>query len=184
MKDLHILNEWGEYRLCLVSHYSDESNKAHVIYNKLTGITDKRVALSYGTFKSDNLITFHNLNRIKDTLKQQHENKIAELKSKLKSTNRADYSDELEEEYNRLKEQIVRTAENMIEDLEYNDENFENRLKAICDLKKQLFSIPCDGAREARKFNGKIKFEINKANRLFDEQMMLLDVDLFKGALK
>ena len=87
---------------------------------------------------------------------------IAELKNNMKSVKRLDYSQEVKDKYYNLKNQINATAKHMIES--ENDTDFENKLKAICELKKQLYTIECDGLNDARKFNGNILYKIKQIN--------------------
>lgn len=88
---------------------------------------------------------------------------IEELRSKLKSIKRSDFSDEIKTKYYSLKNQINSTAEHMINSS--NDTDFENKLKAICDLKKQFYTIECDGMKDARKFNGNILYQIKQIEK-------------------
>ena len=87
---------------------------------------------------------------------------IEEIKSNIKSVKRSDYSQEIKDKYYNLKNQISATAKHMIES--ENDTDFENKLKAICELKKQLYTIECDGLSDARKFNGNLLYKIKKIN--------------------
>ena len=64
-----------------------------------------------------------------------------------------------------MKKQIIATAKNMID---YKDDcDFENKLKAIADMKREIFSIELECASDIRKENGKIKWKIReeKSNR-------------------
>ena len=62
-----------------------------------------------------------------------------------------------------LKQEIINTAQNMIEAKD--DSEFENKLKAICQKKKQLFEIECDVAQDNRKYNGMIKYKIKDVEK-------------------
>ena len=64
-----------------------------------------------------------------------------------------------------MKKQIIATAKNMIN---YKDDcDFENKLKAIADMKREIFSIELECASDIRKENGRIKWKIReeKSNR-------------------
>ena len=64
-----------------------------------------------------------------------------------------------------MKKQIIATAKNMID---YKDDcDFENKLKAIADMKREIFSIELECASDIRKENGRIKWKIReeKSNR-------------------
>jgi len=88
---------------------------------------------------------------------------IKELKNNMKSVKRSDYSQEVKDKYYNLKNQINATAKHMIES--ENDADFENKLKAICELKEQLYTIKCDGLSDARKFNGNILYKIKEIHK-------------------
>jgi len=88
---------------------------------------------------------------------------IEELKNNMKSVKRSDYAQEIKDKYYNLKNQINATAKHMIES--ENDTDFENKLKAICELKKQLYTIECDGLSDARKYNGNILYKIKEINK-------------------
>lgn len=66
-------------------------------------------------------------------------------------------------EFNRIKQQIVKTAENMVNS---DDSDFINKLKAICDLKKQLFTIKISDLENIHKENGGVKYKISKLEEL------------------
>jgi len=102
-------------------------------------------------------------------IKQHYQDKIDDLKSKIKSIKRSDYNNEMVSKYMKLKYEIKNTAKHMLESED--DIGFENRLKAICEKKKQMFSIKCEGMNDARKFNGEIKYQIKD---LQNEEVVLL----------
>jgi len=91
------------------------------------------------------------------------DSEIAELKNNMKSVKRSDYSQEIKDKYYNLKNQINATAKHMIES--ENDTDFENKLKAICELKKKLYTIECEGLSDARKFNGNILYKIKEIHK-------------------
>lgn len=59
-----------------------------------------------------------------------------------------------------------------------NDYDFENKIKAICHKKKQLFSIKCDEMNKARKFNGEIKYNIREIRNKRDSILRNLDYSI------
>lgn len=183
MKDIVIVKNKYIMSIAKLIHRSDK--KSHVIVGKLTGILDKKLGgLSYITVENDDIILLSEFDNIIKSFTEHKDNEINVLKGKIKSTDLKDYSEEMDKSYKKIKNQIIRTSEHMLEGIEFEDEKFENKLKAICDLKKQLFSIPCEEAREARKYNGTIKFNIKKIEREFNERMMLMDVDDFIDKLE
>lgn len=96
-------------------------------------------------------------------INEYYDIQINELNAKIKSVNRIDYPSEISDKYILLKNEIKNTAKNMFE--AEDDFDFENRLKAICQKKKQLFSIECEGISSARKHNGAIKYEIKELEK-------------------
>lgn len=62
--------------------------------------------------------------------------------------------------YTELKQRINTVAKGIL--FAQDDCDFENNLKEICQLKKQLFSIKLECADEIRKRNGEIKYNIKK----------------------
>ena len=110
-----------------------------------------------------NLFYLHKRIHAENLINAKLDLEIAELKNNMKSVKRLDYAQEVKDKYYNLKNQINATAKHMIE-LE-NDTDFENKLKAICELKKQLYTIECDGLSDARKFNGNILYKIKEIHK-------------------
>ena len=108
----------------------------------------------------DNIRPLSNKEDIVNEIKEFYNKQIADYESKIKSVKRGDYEDEIVEKYCNLKQEIINTAKHMIEAKD--DVDFENKLKAICEKKKQLYTIKCDGIVSARKQNGAIKYNIKK----------------------
>lgn len=104
------------------------------------------------------------------TINDEYDNKISDLNSQLQSIKRFDYQDEILEKYSNIKNQIINTCQNLIDD---SDDviDFENKLKAICDKKKSLFSIKCDSVIKAKKHNGAIKWNIKELEQDRDRQI-------------
>ena len=103
-----------------------------------------------------------------------YDNKVEKYQLQIKSVKRDFYNDEIVSKYNTLKEEILNTAKNMIINTN-DDEEFENKLKAICQKKKQLFAIECEGMNDARKHNGEIKYNIKITNKQRDDKLKYLD---------
>ena len=62
--------------------------------------------------------------------------------------------------YEELKKQIKTVARRLAESND--DADFENRLKAISDMKKNIFSIELECVHDIRIQNGKIKWKIRE----------------------
>lgn len=107
-----------------------------------------------------------------DKINVESETAITKLKSQLKPTNRSAYQDEIDGKYKELKQRIINlsrsiSAHSADEDDYLNDE-FEDMIKEMAQLKKQIFEIKCEGKEDARKFNGSIKHEIKEIIRTRD----------------
>jgi len=110
-----------------------------------------------------NLYYLHKRIHAENLINAKLDLEVAELKNNIKSVKRSDYAQEVKDKYYNLKNQINATAKHMIES--ENDTDFENKLKAICELKKQLYTIECDGLSDARKFNGNLLYKIKEINK-------------------
>ena len=115
-------------------------------------------------FDKSQIFYLHEKVMIIKTLNEELDLKILELKKKIKSVRRSDYEADIHNKYLDLQRQIKTTAQNMIKS-EDNIVDFENKLKAICDIKKQLFSIESDELSEARKYNGGILYQIKQIEK-------------------
>jgi hypothetical protein len=89
--------------------------------------------------------------------------KIENLNTEIKSLTSAGKDDLVKTRFNEIKQQIIKTAKNMIN----SDENdFLTRLKSICEQKKQLFSITISDLDNIHKKNGAVKCKIKKTKEL------------------
>lgn len=103
-----------------------------------------------------------------------YDKEIEKHQSKIKSVKREYYNDEIVSKYTQLKQEILNTAKNMIINTN-DDEVFESKLKAICQKKKELFAIECEGMNDARKQNGEVKYNIKELNKQRDSKLKYLD---------
>lgn len=113
-------------------------------------------------------------------IKEYYNSKIKNNENMIKSIKRSDYKDEIINKYYDLKTQIINTAKNMCELNSDDDTSFENKLKAICQKKKELFSIKCEGLNDARKYNGEIKYNIRELVKERDRTIEYLEEDINK----
>lgn len=134
-------------------------------YNKCIKNIDMENIFSLGE-KEDLIIDIKNF--YNDMIKKQE--------SLIKSVKRSDYKEEIKNEYLLLKEEILNTCANMSKDID--DYEFENKLKAICQKKKQLFSIKYEEMNEARKFNGEIKYRVKELKNELDYNLKNLDYSI------
>ena len=89
-----------------------------------------------------------------------YEEEIIELQSQIRKVTQEEKDSERLEKYESLKKQILGTAKNLINYKD--DDDFENKLKAIADMKRAIFSIDLDCASDIRKANGRIKWKIRE----------------------
>ena len=144
-------------------------NKSKDGYDFSTGVlirqkNDNFLVLNYGdncfksTYWTKEIYGLDDKSVITDIINNYYSKQIEELKSQLKPISKSFYLEELSEDYKNIREQIINTCLNMSHDLD--DTEFENKLKAICIKKTNLFERKCTKVDEARKHNGGIKIEI------------------------
>ena len=132
----------------------------------------------------DNVRPISDKEDILSEIKKFYNTQIVDYEAKIKSVKRGDYKDEIVETYCNLKQEIINTAKHMIDSKD--DEDFENKLKAICARKKEIFAIECDGIVDARKQNGAIKYHIKELEKNRDNSIANLDksIDNIKKAFE
>lgn len=89
-----------------------------------------------------------------------YEEKIVALQSQIRKATQEEKDAERVEKYESLKKQILGTAKNLVNYKD--DDDFENKLKAITDMKRAIFAIDLDCASDIRKENGRIKWKIRE----------------------
>ena len=175
-----IIKSGEKYYVGCIINKDSTNSELHVMKLTLGGYKNETYGLTTTKVNKINIYHIDEFEGIEQDIKEKYDKQVSYLKKTIASVKGEDYQDSVTEEYERLKGLIVRTASNMIEDIEYNDEGFENRLKEICQLKKQLFSIPNEGVKEARKHNGNVKYKIKQLEKEYTQQMKLLNIDKFK----
>lgn len=103
---------------------------------------------------------------IRNEIRDYCESKIARLQGQIRKPTQEEKDTEKIKKYEKLKQQIIATAKNLINCKD--DCDFENKLKAITDMEKKIFSIKLDCASDIRKENGKIKYEIRQTEAMRD----------------
>ena len=142
----------------------------------------------YGTddmgIRKMNIVEYHinnyelNIDSVIIIHKEAIENKVSELMSKIKSVKAVDYAVEELERYNEIKNRIKNICSNMISDSSIEENlNFENRIKELHQLKKQLFSMECEECIEARKYNGNILYQIKEIRKISENYINRLNKD-------
>lgn len=102
----------------------------------------------------------------KEEMKSYVQDKIKIFESEIKKLTSEEKDEIKRNEFDRIKNQIISTANNMIN----GDENdFINKLKEICRLKTQLFTIKISDIDNIHKKNGAIKYKIKELKKLLDD---------------
>ena len=101
-----------------------------------------------------------NVEKVRQDIIDYYNPKIVELKSKIKTATSEEKVQGRINKYNDVKQRILKNCERIV--VCADDDEFENRLKEISKLKKELYTINLDCSDIIRKENGKIKYEIKK----------------------
>lgn len=169
------------FRIGEIVIYTHDKNKPHFYYGLILDFQDSNVKLlridRYSITKDvvdiKMIIKREKVQECIDFVNSYYDNQIKEKKLQLKSVRRSDYQDEVEDKYAMVKQEIFNTAKNMLNC--DTDIQFENKLKAICEKKKSLFAIECDGVAVARKFNGMVLHDIKDLEKNRKSALYRLD---------
>lgn len=100
------------------------------------------------------------IERFREEITRFYDIQISFLKIGIRKATQREKDEEKAKRYEELQKQILATARNLIN---YEDESdFENKLCAIAELKKELFSIELTCVSTIRKENGAIKRKIRE----------------------
>lgn len=106
------------------------------------------------------IIPISDVEKVRTEIIANYDKKITELQSQIRKATQEEKDAERLEKYESLKKQILGTAKNLVNYKD--DDDFENKLKAIADMKRAIFSIDLDCASDIRKANGRIKWKIRE----------------------
>ena len=168
-----------------------DAEKLFTYSGVIINLSPDRVSILNGSYTNsiynvplDNIRPLSDKGKIVNEINKHYNIQIADYEAKIKSVKRGDYKDEIVEKYCDLKQEIINTAKHMIDSKD--DEDFENKLKAICERKKEIFAIECDGIVHARKDNGAIKYKIKELIKNRDNSIANLDksIDNIKKAFE
>jgi len=151
------------------------------------GKTESKVVREIGTIYTAPNRFLHSIDSVflvRERITNDINSQINDLKLKLKSVKRSDYEFELRDKYLLLKTEILNTMKNTLLIDEIDDNEFENKLKSICDKKRQLFELDSDEIYLARKYNGEIKHEIKKLEKLRDSELNKLSEENLNNTIK
>ena len=121
------------------------------------------VGTVYRNIKEYNIETIENVEIVRNDIKSYYEKQISELESQIKTVTSEEKEEKRKERYIELQKQIKTTAKNLYEST--NDHDFENRLKAITEMKKSIFSIELECVSQIRIENGAVKYKIKELER-------------------
>lgn len=106
------------------------------------------------------IIPISEVETARNAIISNYEEKIVALQSQIRKATQEEKDAERVEKYRSLKKQILGTAKNLVNYKD--DDDFENKLKAIADMKRAIFAIDLDCASDIRKENGRIKWKIRE----------------------
>lgn len=106
------------------------------------------------------IIPINEVETARNEIISHYEEKIVALQSQIRKATQEEKDAERVEKYESLKKQILGTAKNLVNYKD--DDDFENKLKAISDMKRAIFAIDLDCTSDIRKENGRIKWKIRE----------------------
>jgi len=121
-------------------------------------ITKHNGSSIYQNIGFDKIEHISNRDKVQQDLMQHYDSRVAIQRLMMMVVTNEMKEDERVRKYNHFKQQIINTAKNMI--ASEDDTDFENKLKAISELKKHIFTIELDILSEIRKYNGRIGYNI------------------------
>lgn len=106
------------------------------------------------------IIPINEVETARNEIISHYEEKIVALQSQIRKATQEEKDAERVEKYESIKKQILGTAKNLVNYKD--DDDFENKLKAIADMKRAIFAIDLDCTSDIRKENGRIKWKIRE----------------------
>lgn len=127
-----------------------------------------------------NVESLINVEKVREDIKVFYLPQIKELESQIKTVTSEEKTQERIDKYNDIKLRIVKNCERLI--ICSDDDEFDNRLKEIERLKKQLFNMDLECGDIIRKQNGKIKYSIkNIEKKMHDHLNNITDEKITKA---
>lgn len=152
----------------------DKKDENYVVVNMLYSY---KYVLEY---KKMCKLNTNNIIKVRQDIIDLYNPQIDELKSKIRFITDEEKNQEHISKYNNIKNQILKNCERII--LSIDDDDFEDRLKTICELKKSLFSIKIECKGILRKQNGTIKHDIRELEyRMKKELELISDENIIKA---
>ncbi len=115
---------------------------------------------AYKNIKPSWILSIENVDDVRNEIVSHYEYIIREKQALIHKPTRDEKDRERVLKYEELKREIMVVAKRLL--LSIDDTDFENRLKAIADLKKNIFAIELDCVSEIRKNNGRTKYDISQ----------------------
>ena len=123
----------------------------------------------YADVKLEWISSLDKVDDIRNQIIAKYEKEISELQSQIRKPTQEEKDANKAEQYEDLKQQIINTAKNLVN---YKDpEDFENKLKAIAEMKRAIFSIKLECVSDIRKENGRIKWRIR--DKIFERDGLI-----------
>lgn len=188
MDNIKILNNHdGSCSLCVVLKSNDDFSMVCSVQISEPFMIPK-LSSPYKV-NNDRIVDISLLGEVSNKIKKDYENAQNQLKSQLMSTKPSDYNDDVERDKFDLKKRIQKIAKNISEvnieiESDYEYTVFENNLKEICKLKKNLYEFKNEYVSEARKINGRIKYNIRELDNKYKRQLLSLDLEVFESLFK
>lgn len=132
--------------------------------------------------KEYNIETIENVEIVRNDIKSYYEKQISELESQIKTVTSEEKEEKRKERYIELQKQIKATAKNLYEST--NDHDFENRLKAITEMKKSIFSIELECVSQIRRENRAVKYKIKELERQLKNSLDNISDEQINNAFK
>ena len=112
----------------------------------------------YADVKLEWISSLDKVDDIRNQIIAKYEKEISELQSQIRKPTQEEKDADKSEQYEDLKQQIINTAKSLVN---YKDpEDFEKKLKAIAEMKRNIFSIELECVHDIRKENGRVKRKI------------------------
>lgn len=130
-------------------------------------------------FKLDKL---ENVQLVRNAIECYYTEELSKLKLKLKYVTSEEKIIERKQKYDSAKDRILKNCEKLISCVD--DDEFENRLKEITNLKKQLFAIDLECGDIIRKDNGKIKHDIKEETSIMNSELHRISDEAIEECFK
>lgn len=132
---------------------------------------------AYKDINPEWITTLNNVHKTREEVIKKYNDEIAAIQEQIRKVTKEEKEQDRISQYREMQKEIKVVAKRLSESTD--DVDFENRLKAISDMKKNLFSIELECVSDIRKQNGKLKYQIrelekqrdNLLNRITDENI-------------